>query len=106
MTYLMLDVTDKYDYDIHEELVCSKLKALQQQMENYLLADGLYPRFTISEGAFRDGTLCEISTDTIVTNYEKWNGIVVPVMDIIRHDSWRHDDLCDDNDWIFRIQEE
>lgn len=81
MTYLMLDVTDKYDYDIHDNLVCSKLKALQQQMENYLLLDGVYPEFTIMEGKFIDGTLCAMTTD-IVTRYDKRNGIEVPIMEI------------------------
>lgn len=81
MTYLMLDVTDKYDYDIHDSLVCSKLKALQQQMENYLLLDGVYPEFTIHESSFINGTLCVKSTD-IVTHYAKRNGIELPIMEV------------------------
>lgn len=81
MAYLMLDVTDKYDYDIHEELVCSKLKALQQQIENYLLLDEVYPKFTIMEGKFIDGTLCAMNTD-IVTRYDKRNGIEVPILEL------------------------
>lgn len=83
MTYLMLEVEDKNDYDIHDSLVCSKLKALQQQMENYLLLDEVYPKFTIYESAFLNGTLCVKSTDTIVTRYEKRNGVEIPIMEVI-----------------------
>lgn len=80
MAYLMLDVTDEYDYDIHEELVCSKLKALQQLMENFLLLDEVYPKFTIMEGKFIDGILCVMTTD-IITRYDKRNGIEVPILE-------------------------
>lgn len=84
MKYIMVGVTDEYDYDIHDDFTCSTLKALQRTMENYLRLEEIYPRFTIEEGNFHDGLLQVTSIDCICTYYEpNENGVKMPILRII-----------------------
>ena len=84
MKYIMVSITDEYDYDIHDDVTCSTLKAFQRTMENYLKLDALYPKFLIETGSFHDGLLQVTSTDYIYTTYKKVNGIEKPIMEIRR----------------------
>lgn len=80
MKYIMVNVDDKEDYDIHDDFVCTTLKALQRQMQNWLMLEDVYPRFHIYLGNFHDGLLQVTSHTELHTDYVNRNGIVVPVI--------------------------
>ena len=80
MKYIMLQITDNEDYDIHEDVVCSTLKGMQETMEQYFRLEERNPKFMIEEGTFRDGVLRSSSCWLIGTSYVERNGITVPVL--------------------------